>query len=686
MNAYPFLSGRHAWLPGMLLLAISGGCSVLYDLDTKQCSTTGDCLKMGPQFNDSECRNRVCVLKAGKGGSSSQGGSSSEGGASQAGGAVDFGGAPPAGGSSPAAGTSGTINVAGTAGIGTEPATGGQPACSNAKCILEHGSESWICRNNTCVDIKSTDCPVLIPKKTAATLLEQQDVIVVGGFASMNNTSNLYDSQAIANWDLAFDEFNKATLGGLPGLSGGGQRPLVGLICSTSKATTESIQQSIDHLTHKAQVPAILSTMSANFLYQAWRFLHPNDSASATALDTTFFMSTGSADMRLANLADNGLMWHMLGDPRTLAAPLVALVKQIEPYVNARRAESFAVTGQDDPNTVPLRVTLISSDEPIMVDIADILTAPENPNRPGTTLTFNGYAATDNGSNFSWKKIQSVRLHEPPDVSAAIQELSDHPPHVIVAAATAEFSTVVVPAIEYNWDSLAPGMIRPYYVMSHLLYNTAELKDNARIHSITSPPFANRVVGVNYAAAQDAHAKDLYSQYLAQLKSTYQGALTLDGTENHYDGAYYLLYSLAAAAANLSAPTGEDIYYALKTRIISEATNATPVDVGYGALSGRDTGTSTISQLFNDRVGYKMSLYGTLGPPDFDRFSGTRVSATSAWCMLKTSDVTWEYKADGLMFNLATLGFAPPSAGIADCLRDYCSVLSTEGTPTCLVQ
>ncbi|HEY5957715.1 MAG TPA: hypothetical protein VIV60_14225 [Polyangiaceae bacterium] len=714
MIALPYSRCRSTWVSGVLLLLASNGCSVFYDLNTKQCNVTDDCKRMGEQFLNAECRNEVCVLKStAKGGASGLGGSVSfgggeggvggfdpssngasdfggttadSGGSSGIGGAPSFGGSGDVGGSGASGGSAGTVSQAGSAPIAGTSSTGGAATCNLEKCQADHSGPGWICRNNACVDITSADCPVLIPKKDATTLLKQRDVIVVGGFASMNNPSNLYDSQAIANWGLAFAEFNKSALNGLglPALKGGTQRPLVGVICSTTNATNESVQRMVKHLRDDAQVPAILSTLSTSLLYQAWQTLHPDIPEPNAPNDTTFFMSTGSADMRLANLSDEGLMWHMLGDPRTLAAPAVTLLKQIETYVNRLRAKNFLETGIDDPAAEPLRVTLISSDDSVMVDMAAILTSPESASRPGTTLTFNGLPALGNGSNFAWKKIDSVLLHNPPDVSAAIQELTTHPPHVIVAMATAEFASKVVPAIEPNWATIAPGRIRPYYLVSHRLYNTPELKDNARLYSTTSPPFSERVVGVNYAAAQDAHAKELYTQYLAELRSDFTGTVSVDGTENHYDGAYYLLYSLASAAATLNSPTGADIVTALKTRIISESASAAPVDVGFGPLSGRDTGTSTITRLFNEISSYKMSLYGTLGPPDFDRLSGTRVSATSAWCIDKTGLAAWDYKADGLMFNATTRSFSAPTTGIPTCLQNYCT-LST-GTPSVCLQ
>jgi hypothetical protein len=633
-------------------LTLLTGCSLLYDFGTHQCSTTDDCLKMGPAFADSVCKSEVCVRVAAQAGAPTAG----------------------AGGSSETGG-----GAAGSAGASE------QAVCSNEQCMKDHGSPTFICRNNACVDLSTADCPVLIPKDSVARLLKKPDVIVIGGFAAMANKANPYDSQAIANWDLAFAEFNQASFDGLPGYGGGGQRPLVGLVCNGASITDDALNASMKHLTDTVQVPAILSTLTADSLYHAWQYLNPDGVANLAR--SVFFMSTGSANLQLANLADDGLMWHILGDPRTLAAPVVAFLKLLEPVVNAERAANFALTGVDDPTTTPLRVTLISSDEPIMVDIANVLTRTDS-DHPGMTLAFNGLplSANSDAGNFRWASIQSARLYEAPDVTAGIKELTDNPPHVIVAMATKEFAATVLPNVENTWSTAAKGMIRPYYVMSHLIYNTPELESAAKNFSSMSPPLTSRVVGVNYASAQEARAKALYGDYLLRLRKSYQGTLSIEGTENHYDGAYYLLYSLVAAAASLNSPSGSDIAYGLKTRIISESTSAVSVDVGPDPLSGSGTGSGTIARLFGDKVSYRISLYGTLGPPNFDFLSGTRNSATSAWCLQQDSGTTWSWKTDGLMFDLASRTFIPGGDAIPSCLQQYCTSLDTGGTPSCVAE
>jgi hypothetical protein len=69
---------------------------------------------------------------------------------------------------------------------------------------------------------------------------------------------------------------------------------------------------------------------------------------------------------------------------------------------------------------------------------------------------------------------------------------------------------------------------------------------------------------------------------------------------------------------------------------------------------------------------YKMSLWGTMGAPDFDRTSGTRISATSAWCMDQVGSV-WTYEADGLIYDTTKEAFVAPAspATVPDCLTAF---------------
>ena len=101
--------------------------------------------------------------------------------------------------------------------------------------------------------------------------------------------------------------------------------------------TTGDFQASISHLTEEIGTPGILSTLSASNLLSAWNYTQSEYGAYRRTLVPPMFLSTSSATLQLANLDDSGFVWHLLGDPRLLAATVSSLVRRIEPYVAAQQ-------------------------------------------------------------------------------------------------------------------------------------------------------------------------------------------------------------------------------------------------------------------------------------------------------------------------------------------------------------
>ena len=186
----------------------------------------------------------------------------------------------------------------------------------------------------------------------------------------MTNLTNTYDTYAVVNWNLAFDEFNRKTGGGLPSWDNSGAlRPLVGLICNGYNATTTTVVPMVQHLIQDIQVPGILTTLTADNLVQAYNTSAAYSNAGGNSV---FFMSTSSANVALTDLSDNGLVWNVLGNSRQLAATVSGLIARIEPVVNAARlAYAANPGGPDNPSQAnSLRVTLVTSNDPTATDIA----------------------------------------------------------------------------------------------------------------------------------------------------------------------------------------------------------------------------------------------------------------------------------------------------------------------------
>lgn len=709
---YPRAWTRNATgLASVAALLGSWGCSFLYDFNTHQCDTTQDCLHQGPQFINSVCQDHVCVQTAGNltGGAPSfggatNGGETDVGGASSSGGShgTSLGGAPAGGnssaiivgGASSTPGGSGGIvasggiptaggapvagGVASTGGAAIGGASSGPECVTNADCFTLHTDQASICKGGSCVLLTNSNCPVLIPALTATKLLREQSPIIVGGFSNLQDFAQPHNTVTVVNWDLAFDEFNTRLSPGLPSYpAGGAARPFVGVICQgyNSAGAPEDIRASMAHLVDDIGVTSILSAMQTPDLYTAF---YPT---IATGYNV-FFMNTGLADLKLVNTPNNGMLFHMLGDPHMLSSTIVGLFHQIEPQIYKQRLANFQATGQDNPDVVPLRVTMVHSDNTQMVDSHDILISTDT-DHPESHLSFNGKSWLQNTTTGDAREAPTVTSNAPSSdstIASAISEIQAHPPHVILGIATAEFA-YVMNTVEAQWASTAPKQVRPYYVLSNWLYHAKTLLTDTPSVMLTqdsrTPPIRLRAAGVAYASAQDDRSQADLLAYNNRLSlANPSTTLTLTGYENHYDGAYYLLYAISAAAAHRAGtPSSGDILTALTTKVIKPT--AATVDIGPEKIA------ATVNKFFTDST-YTMALWGTMGFPNFDPLLGTRVSQTSAWCCQEdnTSQV-WSFMADGLIYDPVAQTFSPNKNGMPACIQNYCPQNADAGVGTC---
>jgi hypothetical protein len=655
---------RNGWQRSVALLAAIGlhatnACSVLYDLNTTQCEVTSDCEGLG--FRDTLCVNKVCVPEAAAaggnggtggstGGSSGTGGESGDGAGGTGGDVGGTGGT--TGGSS---GKGGTAGKGGSAGTGGNGGTGAVPECStNADCIDAHRGDPWMCRDGSCVSLLTEDCPVLLPYEDGTDYLKQSESpILLGGITYLKPNED-YGTTSVVNWDLAFSEFNEATLGGIDG-----ERPLLLVVCND---ISENVIANFDHLALNLKVPGMLTTLAPDLLLSAYNHTSDEEYVDAGG-KSVFLLSNMSADLRLAELIDRGLMWHMLGSPRVLAATTASLVQRIEPYVQTRRQENYDLTNVDDP-TAARRLTLVTADDPTLMDISSVLTAGDV-DYPESNLMVNGASALGQ-PEFRRVEIESSRRHAMPDFQAAIDDIRGYPPHIVVALGSEELGNVIF-AVESQWgnDAVTEGHMRPFYVVSHVVLGSVAFQEALSNLPMGSDSIWDRLVGVSFAMAHDERSELLYASYLSRLLGHYgTGDLqsALPGTENFYDAAYGLMYAYVGAAANGSDVTATALRSAFQDRVFSDEPGAESISIGPTYIPDA---VQALSSLTN-----AIALWGTMGAPDFDRASGTRVTNSSAWCV-EVVDSTPYYVTDGLLYNPAAQEFYDPEGGRGSCLAQY---------------
>lgn len=434
------------------------------------------------------------------------------------------------------------------------------------------------CIDGECVDLITDQCRVLLPLGDDQWLenLRADDPIILGGYASIPAEGT---GIQIRNYDLVLTEFTLEA-GGLRGTAGT-RRPLVAVVCDANPETPEELEASISHLVDDLHVPGIVAGLRSGDLqavFEGWGLENE-----------VLFVSPVESDTALTTLSDEGLMWHMLPGGREIAVTYAPLLDRTIDYLD--------IDGD-------VRVAMVTA--------SDIGLLFELQSGIEEHINFNGKSATQNfPDNYRRVDITSQFGNPEADYGDAIAAIVDFEPHVLIAAAADEFLTSMLPAIEAQLSDDAP---RPFYLLSPIHYNNPNMPERIK----QEPALAYRMAGVNAAAATDT---SLYDAYQIAFDSAYpEVAGESEGFENFYDAAYFLVYS-AAAAGSVPFLTGRDMARGM-TRLLSGPTT-------YGV--GRRDMTYALQALENPTS--KITLNGTLGPPDFEPSTGVRRQPGSVWCI-----------------------------------------------------
>jgi len=526
------LVSRLAVLPILGLAA----CSLIYDLSGVQCTETADCQALGA---GTECKNSVCVTPE------------------------------------PSDGTAG--------GDGAECQT-------NSDCIdaPENYGEPAICRAGSCIQLKllepTDQCPWVLGLGDDNKNLRKPDPIIIGAYAPFGE--NPAADPIVQNYELAIDEMNSGSNGGLSGGTGGTKRPFVAVICQA--IYDADLTLSMGHLIDTLQVPAVISALNAPELEETFSTMgHPSE---------VFFMSPLDADTNLTLLEDDGLLWHQLAEGRDLAPGYLALVPEIEAWIHAERGLA---------PTDPIKLAVVEANDQFLIDISNDVV---------DVLEYNGglsaFANEDNGK-FIRLRTPVADFGDSSVIASAKEALLDFVPDVILSIGAHESLQLIYDLEVLDWrPALGP---KPFYVVSPYAFGATEL--------LTAVPGEahQRLLGVNFAAAEES---ELYDQYLSNLKAIYGNHSNLEGKENFYDAAYFVMYAIAGAG-NPPRLTGKEVAAGM-LRLINPGSKDQPYDMGSSDVP---------NALFALDRGLDIGLMGTLGPPDFNTATGARVGAASIYCV-----------------------------------------------------
>jgi hypothetical protein len=474
-------------------------------------------------------------------------------------------------------------------------ATAAKSCTTHADCLGEDAeTDPHVCRASHCVPLLTQpDCPLVLPQKDGQWLTGLRgpgpEPFIVGAFSEIPGypvaESALMREALMSvysyNFELVLDEFS-STLGGVP-VGGGDVQPVVMVVCKDHYAEPAELDHAVDHLVEQLEVPAVLSMLESDDLKRAFE-----RSAERRAL----FWNLLSADPSVVSPENEGLLWHMLAVPDSLLATYQPLLDR-----TLRHLVRTGVLAAGDP----ARVAIVDTrDVPASLTLGRALL---------DNLVYNGKKAKDNElANVLLVEIRSnpPDVAIPPNYSGHVQAIRNFMPHVIIAATTDEFLNPVLQQLEAG--SSEP---EPFYILSpwHIQPEPGWL-------SIYWP----RVVGVNYAGGRDL---DAYAGYQARFDEAYPRMAGQSVVlENFYDAPYYLLYSAVAARGSWPL-SGPDLVVGMRQLLLGDQSFLVgPEDIVAATAELQKTGTS-------------VTMYGTLGPPNFDPQTGVRPDMGSVWCVDK---------------------------------------------------
>jgi hypothetical protein len=447
------------------------------------------------------------------------------------------------------------------------------------------------------------ECPVVYPRAWS-----DPHAVVLGAYAQLP-ALDPENSDLVWSYELAVREFDDK--GGLPDAKGA-LHTLVLVVCNGDPAIIAKdpayLLRSLDHLVDDLGVSAVVADLSPKDLIFSFR-------RTVEKGKDVFFLGPGPANNELARLDDQGRVWSMLGLPADLAPAYKALLQRVESYIRSI-----------DPSVQKLRVAVARSsdvDEPRheeLSELADAITRTSASDPNPNLLVFNG---TDVASNEAAGNYREYTVDADPGSPASVgQQLLDYQPHVIISMmgpAFTHFDTVAAfDGVEDTIESRSTDHGYPFYVLSPV--NASAWQDVAMtIKSVAQryPDAHRRFLGIDVATADDP---TLYYQYLDRLRSPTAHPEAREGTENYYDPIYYLAYAMYRAGVDRPILGGN----------ILAGMNATLAGARYDV--GPDPIPFVFLALQPTHPPLSIELVGTMGEPNFNQLTGTRVNRAALYC------------------------------------------------------
>jgi hypothetical protein len=396
--------GRLLWLglagaASVAAVSAFGACSLIVDTNDNQCAATSDCDTLFPGEGRT-CVSGVCTAPTGAACTSDSG-----------------------------------------------------PCCSvNADC--SGMGQYYVCRKTACVSLVSDLCTTVYTTKQSdpATAYEDDTAVIIGDILpTAANSDGPYGHLVEDSIKLAMDDLSKAD--GIPGLTGGSNRPLVLVGCNDG-VNEDQTDIAAQHLIGDLGVPAIIGyAFSGNTISVAQDETIPNKvllfSPSATAVAITDLETT-----------DDDLVWRTCPNDNVQSQALALLFPDVVQAVSNRYK-------MVDPTH--LKVAVVNHSDAYGSGLASAI-AP--------TLSFNGKMATDPTNDGCAADSGTGGPTDPtacyfnvdygpstnPDLGA-IPIIAAFAPDIIFLFGFNEGPDVIFKQVEAQW-TLPPDGHRPFWIMS----------------------------------------------------------------------------------------------------------------------------------------------------------------------------------------------------------------------------
>jgi ABC-type branched-subunit amino acid transport system substrate-binding protein len=445
-----------------------------------------------------------------------------------------------------------------------------------------------------CMPLLSEDCDTITGDYT------NDNAVIIGTLFSTKGAQAATNLPRQQSAMLAVEEIN--TVGGVPGTSISGSRPLVLVSCDEST----NLQRAGGHLITDLHVPAIVG---------------PNTSQDTLDLSNKLSIAGGTVVMTptgvassIADLTDDDLTWLMVPSDVQRAPLMISQLGDLETKL------------KQDRSVARIKLGVIYRNDALGIGTRTSL----------DTLVINGKPVSDPvnlGQNVKISPYDPTLT----DQNTIVDDYLKFLPDIVVLAGTAEAVTKVMVPLEKAWPKTeSDAGRRPYYV----LIDSVKVPD--LITAVTgNDDLRRRVRGTGITPAPTSAA--VYNAFQIDFSARYpMSSAKISGMGPSYDAVFGIAYALAATKD--MAGSGKAISTGLRL-------------LAGGPTVIQNSGTKVLAAFQRLAAGDKITAVGTFGPLEWDQ-NGSVVGGTlEMWC-IDGSAATPAYKSSGLTYDIKAQKFS----------------------------